>query len=53
MYQKQMRINTNIEISLLDTAPQIHQRIYAPLLDHTDSISTKLLSSKIFKIEAQ
>ena len=48
-----LNINKNIKTSLLDTAPQIQPQICTQLTENADGNSTRLPSSKLFKIEAQ
>ena len=45
-------IDKNIEISLFDTAPQIHPKNFTKLPENTDSNSTRSPCSKLFQIEA-
>ena len=51
--KEDLRIDRNIETSLLGTAPQIHLNICTSLPNHRGSNSTKSQCSKISKIEAQ
>ena len=51
--EENLSIDKNIATSLLDTAPQIHPKIFTKLPENVDSNSTRPPCSKLFQIEAQ